>query len=141
MFVEDVICTLVAWGAWKRNPTLLLCDLLERIVLISDGKKLKPESGPYHEAIFNRLAQGSGKKRFDPHLIVSSLKTLTNQNLLVEMGIPWKRFPSVKFVEKRLQQEWLQLPLLASSLFSSIDDPKMPLLSKGYNKARAVRLS
>ena len=136
MFFEDIVCTLAAWGAWKRNPALLLGDLLDRIVTSPNETGWDPKAGNYHDKVFDQLSRGNRKERIDPYLLITSLKALDPDEFLSQIGVPWKKFPSVKLVEKRKESDWQKLPQVASGLFSVIDDPNMSLLSRGYNKLK-----
>lgn len=134
MFMEDVITALVTWPVWARDQGVYLADLNERLVL-SPGHKPKSKTKPYHEEVIDSFLSTTNRVRVNPGDYLDSIMQMSDASLLHLLGIPWKQFPSVKLVPRRLWKAWNAVHESITTLRSLLND-KSELIVLCYNKLK-----
>lgn len=124
-------------GVLAKNHDRRLADLLGRIFISSrpsDG-----ETNSYHELVAGRLLHNTSTRvDVQSRAFVHSLGRLSSQDLLLWLGIQWKRNTSVKDIDRRERDQWNwdDLPNLASWIISALSEESSLLLTASYNKLK-----
>jgi hypothetical protein len=133
-FVEDLFSALVAWAVWAKQDGIFLADINERLVL-SLGQNPTNTSKPYHEEVVNTFLGSDKRVRVNPHSYLASLTQLPTDEQLKVLGIPWKRYPSVKMVRRRDWDTWRCLPDSIESMTGLLSG-NSELVVSCYNKLK-----
>jgi hypothetical protein len=132
---EDLAATAVAFTSWAKNRSLLLADIYERTFLTSRPESVCPDR-VYHDERAEVIASTTKTVKVCAQQFFESLGTLTGEQLLQALGIPWKHFPSVKLVPREFSQAWEALPEHTKELLRPLADKKSLFLTTSYNKLK-----